>query len=96
MQAQLDAQIAARQQEMLAQQQELFARQQQMEARWQAEWQEFLRQQEADRQRLEQALSYIQTLGASIGHSPPQFSPLPLPPRARAATPTPVSDLTIL
>ena len=56
----------------------------------------FLLQQEANRQRLEQALSYIQTLGASIGHSPPQFSPLPLPPRARAATPTPVSDLTIL
>ena len=78
--------------QLLAQQQELLARQQQMEARWQAERQEFLRQQEADHQRLEQALSYIQTLGASIGHSPPQFSPLP----PRAATPTPVSDLITL
>jgi hypothetical protein len=65
-----------------------------MEARWQAEREEFLRQLEANRQRLEQALSYIQTLGASMGHSLPQFSPLLLPPRA--ATPTPVSDLTTL
>ena len=79
---------------MVARQQELLARQQQMEARWQAEREEFLRQQEADRQRLEQALSYIQTLGAAMGHSPPQFTPLPLPPRA--ATPTPVSELTTL
>jgi len=43
LQAQLDAQIAARQQEMLAHQQELLARQQQMEARWQAKREEFLR-----------------------------------------------------
>jgi len=79
---------------MLAQQQELLARQQQPEARWQVEREEFLWQQEADRQRLEQALSYIQTLSAAMGHSPPQFTPLPPPPRA--ATPTPVSDLTTL
>ena len=72
------------------------ARHEEMVVRWQAERermeQEFQRRQEAKRQRLEQALQYMQTLGSAMGLSPPPFTLTPLP--HRAATPTPVSDLT--
>ena len=74
------------------------ARHEEMVVRWQAErekmQQESRQTQEAERQRLEQALQYMQTLGSAMGLSPPPFTAPPPPPRA--ATPTHVSDLTTL
>ena len=67
------------------------------EAKWQAGQEMMQRQfqqaQEAERQKLDMALQYMQTLGSTMGLSPPQFTPTPLP--HSASTPTPVSDLTI-
>ena len=66
------------------------------EAKWQAEremmQQEFHQAQEADRQKLDQALQYMQTMGSMMGLLPLPFTPSPLP--YRGATPTPVSDFT--
>ena len=67
------------------------------EAKWQAEREMMQRQfqqaQEAERQKLDMALQYMQTLGSVMGLSPPPpFAASPFP--YRAATPTPVSDFT--
>ena len=48
---------------------------------------------QSERVKLDQTLWYMQTLGSAMGLSSPPFTPTPLP--YRAATPTPVSDLTI-
>ena len=76
---------------------EFQAQQEASEAKWQAEREmmqrEFHQAQEADRQKLDQALQYMQTLGSAMGLSPPPpFTPSPFP--YRVATPTPVSDFT--
>ena len=72
------------------------ARQEAAEARSQDEreqmQQEFRQTQEAEYQRLEQALQYMQTIGSAMGLSSPAFTLTPPPPHT--ATPTPVSDLT--
>ena len=52
------------------------------EERWQAERDEM-------QQKLDQALTYMQSLGSAMGISPPQFPPAPLAPRAE--TPPTVS-----
>ena len=64
---------------------EFRARQEAQEERWQAKRDEM--------QKLDQALTYMQSLGSAMGLSPPQFPPTPLPPRAD--TPTTVSVLII-
>ena len=75
---------------------QLQAQQEEQEAKWQAEREmmqlEFQQAQEADRQKLDQALQYMQTMGSIMGLSPPPFTLSPLP--YRGATPTPVSDFT--
>ena len=66
------------------------------EVKWQAEREmmqrEFHQAQEADRQKLDQALQYLQTMGSMMGLPPPLVTPSPLP--YRGAAPTPVSDFT--
>ena len=67
------------------------------EAKWQAGREMMQRQfqqaQEAERQKLDMALQYMQTLGSVMGLSPPPpFTASPFP--YRAATPTPVSEFT--
>ena len=75
---------------------QLQTQQEEQEAKWQAEREmiqrEFQQAQEADRQELDQALQYMQTMGSMMGLLPPTFTPSPLP--YRGATPTPVSDFT--
>ena len=75
---------------------QLQAQQEASETKWQAEREmmqrEFQQAQEADRQKLDQALQYMQTMGSIMGLSPPSFTLSPLP--YRRATPTPVSDFT--
>ena len=75
---------------------EFQAQLEEQEAKWQAEREmmqrEFQQAQETDRQKLDQALPYLQTMGSMMGLSPPPFTPSPLP--YRGATPTPVSDFT--
>ena len=58
------------------------ARQEAGEERWRAEQDEI-------QQKLDQALTYMQSLGLAMGLSPPQFPPAPLAPRAE--TPPTVS-----
>ena len=60
------------------------ARQEAAEERWRAEWDEM-------QQKLDQALTYMQSLGSAMGLSPPQFPSAPLAPRAKTS-PT-VSDI---
>ena len=54
------------------------ARHEAAEAKWQAEREmmqrEFQQAQEADRQKLDQALQYMQTMGSMTGLSPPPFT----------------------
>ena len=73
---------------------ELKAQKDEMEARWQTERermeQEFQRRKEAERQKLKQAVQHMQSLGAVMGFSLPQFTPPAPPPPAV----TLVSDLT--
>jgi len=75
---------------------QLQTQQEEQEAKWQAEREMMQRQfqqaQEAERQKLDMALQYMQTLGSAMGLSPPPFTPSPFP--YRAATPTPVSDFS--
>ena len=75
---------------------QLQTQQEEQEAKWQAEREmmqrEFHQAQEADRQKLDQALQYLQTMGSMMGLPPPLVTPSPLP--YRGATPTPVSDFT--
>ena len=75
---------------------QLQAQQEEQETKWQAEWEmmprQFQQAQEAKRQKLDQALQYMQTMGSMMGLSPPPFTPSHLP--YRGATPTPVSDFT--
>ena len=75
---------------------QLQAQQEEQEAKWQAEREmmqrEFQQAQEADRQKLDQALQYLQTMGSMMGLPPPLVTPSPLP--YRGATPTLVSDFT--
>jgi len=75
---------------------QLQAQQEASEAKWQAEREmmqrEFQQAQEADRQKLDQALQYMQTMGSMMGLSLPPFTPSPLP--YHGATPTSVSDFT--
>ena len=75
---------------------QLQAQQEEQEAKWQAEREmmqlEFQQAQEADRQKLDQALQYMQTMGLMMSLTPPPLTPSPLP--YRGATPTPVSDFT--
>ena len=76
---------------------QLQTQQEEQEAKWQAEQEMMQRQfqqaQEAERQKLDMALQYMQTLGTAMGLSPPQpFTPSPF--AYRAATPTPVSDFS--
>ena len=76
---------------------QLQAQQEASEAKWQAEREMMQRQfqqaQEAERQKLDMALQYMQTLGSVMGLSPPPpFTASPFP--YHAATPTPVSDFT--
>ena len=51
------------------------ARQEATEERWRAERDEM-------QQKLDQAPTYMQSLGSAMGISPPQFPPAPLAPRA--------------
>ena len=51
------------------------ARQEAVEERWRAEQDEI-------QQKLDQALTYMQSLGSAMGLSPPQFPSAPLAPRA--------------
>ena len=75
---------------------EFQAQQEASEAKWQAEREmmqrEFHQAQEADRQKLDQALQYMKTMGSMMGILPLPFTPSPL--SYRGATPTPVSDFT--
>ena len=76
---------------------EFQAQQEEQETKWQAEWEmmprQFQQAQEAKRQKLDQALQYMQTLGSAMVLSPPPpFTPSPFP--YRVATPMPVSDFT--
>ena len=76
---------------------QLQTQQEEQDAKWLAEREMMQRQfqqaQEAERQKLDMALQYMQTLGSAMGLSPPPpFTPSPFP--YRAATPTPVSDFT--
>ena len=75
---------------------EFQAQQEASEAKWLSEREmmqrEFHQAQEADRQNLDQALQYMQTMGSMMGLSSTPFTPSPLP--YRGATPTPVSDFT--
>ena len=75
---------------------QLQTQQEEQEAKWQAEREMMQRQfqqaQEAERQKLDMALQYMQTLGSAMDLSPPPFTPTPLP--HRAATPSLASDLT--
>ena len=51
------------------------ARQETTEERWRAERDDM-------QQKLDQALTYMQSLGSTMGLSPPQFPPAPLAPHA--------------
>ena len=76
---------------------QLQTQQEEQEAKWQAEREMMQRQfqqaQEAEHQKLDMALQYMQTLGSAMGLlPPPPFTPSPFP--YRASTPTPVSEFT--
>ena len=76
---------------------QLQTQQEEQDAKWLAEREMMQRQfqqaQEAERQKLDMALQYMQTLGSVMGLSPPPpFTPSPFP--YRVATPTPASDFT--
>ena len=88
MQWDFEAQLLAQQQAWAAQQQAWAAERERMQ-------QDLRQTQEAYQQnqmQLALAFQFMQTLGSQMGLSPPQFTQTNI--RARAATPTPVSDFT--